>query len=61
MSWIDQIYAPRSMISDAFGYTFNPCSYSGYDLVSVKFNCKHTFDRGPDLWKFNSSITQDDD
>ena len=49
------------MISDAFGYTFDPCSYSDHDLVSVKFNCKHTFDRGPGLWKFNSSLTQDND
>ena len=57
MSQIDQIYAPRSMISDALGYTFYPCSYSDHDLVSVKFNCKHTFDRRPGLWKFNSSLT----
>ena len=42
------------MISDALGYTFDPCSYSDHDLVSVKFNCKRTFDRGPGLWKFNS-------
>ena len=61
MSRIDRIYAPRSMISDAFGYTFDPWSYSDHDLVSVKFNCKHTFDRGPGLCKFNSSLTQDDD
>ena len=45
------IYSPKSMISDAFGYTFDPCSYSDHDLVSVKFNCKRTFDRGPGLWK----------
>ena len=49
------------MISDAFGYTFDPCSYSDHDLVSVKFNCKQTLMRGPGLWKFNSSLTQDDD
>ena len=61
MSRIDRIYAPKSMISDAFGYTFNPCSYSDHDLVSVKFNCKQTLTRGPGLWKFNSSLTQDDD
>ena len=28
------------MISDACGYTFDPCSYSDPDLVSVKFKCK---------------------
>ena len=28
MSRIDRIYAPKDMISDAFGYTFDPCSYS---------------------------------
>ena len=61
MSRIDRIYAPKSMISDAFGYTFDPCSYSDHDLVSVKFNCKQTLPRGPGLWKFNSSSTQDDD
>ena len=33
-------------ISDAFGYTFDPCSYSDHDLVSVKFYCKRTFGRG---------------
>ena len=49
------------MISDAFGYTFDPCSYSYHDLVSVKFNCKRTFARGPGLWKFNSSLTMDDE
>ena len=49
------------MISDAFGYTFDPCSYSDHDLVSVKFNCKRTFDCGPGLWKFNSSLTMDDE
>ena len=49
------------MIPDAFGYTFDPCSYSDHDLVSVKFNCKRTFDRGPGLWKFNSSLTMDDE
>ena len=49
------------MISDAFGYTFDPCSYSDHDLVSVKFNCKQTFDLGPGLWKFNSSLTMDDE
>ena len=61
MSWIDRIYAPKGMIPDAFGYTFDPCSYSDHDLVSVKFNCKQTLMRGPGLWKFNSSLTQDDD
>ena len=45
------------MISDAFGYTFDPCSYSDHDLVSVKFNCKRTFNRSPGLWKFSSSLT----
>ena len=49
------------MISDAFGCTFDPCSYSDHDLLSVKFNCKHMFDHGPSLWTFNSSLTQDDD
>ena len=49
------------MIPDAFGYTFDLCSYSDRDLVSVKFNCKRTFDRGPGLWQFNSSVTMDDD
>ena len=44
MSRIDRIYAPTSMISDASEYTFDPCSYSDRDLVSVKFNCKRTFD-----------------
>ena len=58
---IDRIYAPKSMIPDAFGYTFDPCSYSDHDLVSVKFNCKRTFDRGPGLWKFNSTLTMDDE
>ena len=61
MSQIDRIYAPKSMIPDAFGYTFDSCSYSDHDLVSVKFNCKRTFDRGPGLWKFNSSLTMDDE
>ena len=61
MSRIDTIYAPKSMISDAFGYTFDPCSYFDHDLVSVKFNCKQRFDRGPGLWKFNSSLTMDDE
>ena len=61
MSRIDRIYAPKSMVSDAFGHTFDPCSYSNHDLVSVKFNCKRTFDRGPGLWKFNSSPTMDDE
>ena len=61
MSRIDQIYAPKSMISDAFEYTFDPCSYSDHDLVSVKFNCKQTLTRGPGLWRFNSSLTHDDD
>ena len=42
MSQIDRIYAPKDKISDAFGYTFDPCSYSDHDLVSVKFQCKHT-------------------
>ena len=49
------------MIPNAFGYTFDPCSYSDHDLVSVKFNCKRTFGRGPGLWKFNSSLTMDDE
>ena len=61
MSRIDRIYAPKSMISDPFGYTFDPCSYSDHDLVSVKFNCKRTFALGPVLWKFNSSLTMDDE
>ena len=61
MSRIDRIYAPKDMISDAFGYTFNPCSYSDHDLVSVNFQCKQTAPHGPGLWKFNSSLTQDDD
>ena len=61
MSRIDQIYAPKGMIPDAFGYTFNLCSYSDHDLVSVKFNCKQTLTHGPGLLKFNSSLTQDDD
>ena len=60
MSRIDRIYAAKSMIPDAFGYTFDPCSYSDHDLVSVKFNCKRTFDCGLGLWKFNSSLTTDD-
>ena len=61
MSRIDRIYAPKSMIPDAFGYTFDPCSYSDHDLVPVKFNCKRTFDRGPGLWKFNLSLTMDNE
>ena len=61
MSRIDRIYAPKDMISDAFGYTFDPCSYSDHDLVSVKFQCKQTASRGPGLWKCNSSLTLDDD
>ena len=61
MSWIDRNYAPKSMIPDAFGYTFDPCSYSDHDLVSVKFNCKRTFDSGPGLWKFSSSLPMDDE
>ena len=61
MSRTDRIYAPKDMISDAFGYTFNPCSYSDHDLVSVNFQCKQTAPRGPGLWKFNSSLTLDDD
>ena len=61
MSRIDRIYAPRGMISDAFGCSFDPCSYSDHDLVSVRFKCKQTLTRGPGLWKFNSSLTQDDD
>ena len=60
MSRIDRINAPKSMIPDAFGYTFDPCSYSDHDLMSVKFNCKRTFDRGPGLWEFNSSLTMED-
>ena len=61
MSRTDRIYAPKSMIPDAFRYTFDPCSYSDHDLVSVKFNCKQTFDHGPGLWKFNFSPTMDDE
>ena len=61
MSRIDILYAPKGMIPDAFWYTFDPCSYSDHDLVSVKFNCKLTFDRGPRLWNFNSSLTMDDE
>ena len=61
MSRIDRIYAPKSMIPDALGYTFDPCSYFDHDLVSVKFNYERTFDRGPGLWKFNSSLTMDDE
>ena len=61
MSRIDRIYAPKNMISDAFGYTFDLCSYSDHDLVSVKFNCKQTFAHSPSLWKFNSSLTIDDE
>ena len=61
MSRIDRIYAPKDMVSGAFGYTFNPCSYSDHDLVSVNFQCKQTATRGPGLWKFNSSLTLDDD
>ena len=61
MSRIERIYAPKSLISDAFGFTFDPCSYSDHDLVSVKFNCKRTFVRGLGLWKFNSSLTMDDE
>ena len=61
MSRIDRIYSPKSMLSDAFGYTFDPCSYFDHDLVSVKFNSKRAFDRGPGLWKFNSSVTMDDE
>ena len=49
MSQIDRIYAPKDMLSDAFGYTFDPCSYSDHDLVSVKFNCKQRFDCRPDF------------
>ena len=29
--------------------------------MSVKFNCKRTFDCGPGLWKFNFSLTMDDE
>ena len=58
---IDQIYARKDMISDALGYTFDLCLHSDHDLVSVKFNCKQTFVHGPGLWKFNFSLTQDDD
>ena len=36
MSRIDQLYAPNNMISDALGYTFDPCSDFDHDLVSVK-------------------------
>ena len=61
MSRIDRIYAPKDMISDAFGYTFDLCSYSDHDLVSVKFQCKQMAPHGPGLWKFNSSLTMDDD
>ena len=49
MSQIDRIYAPKDVIPDAFGYTFDPCSYSDHDLVSVKFQCKQTAPRGPGL------------
>ena len=35
VSQIDRIYDPNSMISDTFGYTFDPCSYSDHDLVSA--------------------------
>ena len=56
MSQIDRIYAPKDMIPDAFEYTFNPCSYSDHDLVSVNFQCKQTAPWGPGLWKFNSSL-----
>ena len=59
MSHIDKIQAIKSMISDAFGYTFDLCSYSDHDLVSVKFNSQRTFDRGPGLWKLNSSLNMD--
>ena len=58
---IDRIYAPKDMISDSFGCTFNLCSYSDHDLVSVNFQCKQTAPQGPGLWKFNSSLTLDDD
>ena len=61
MSRIDCIYVPKDMISDAFGYAFDPCSYSDHDLVFVKFQCKQMAPRGPGLWKFNSSLTLDDD
>ena len=61
MSRIDRIYAPKSMISDAFGYTSDLCSYSDHYLVSVRFNCKRTLDRGPGLWKFNCSLAMDDE
>ena len=40
---------------------FDPCSYCDHDLVSVKFNCKQTLMHGSGLWKFNSSLTLDDD
>ena len=49
------------MISDAFRYTFDPRSYFDHDLVSVKFYCKRTFARSPGLWKFNSSLTMDNE
>ena len=42
MSRIDRIYAPKDILSDAFGYTFDPGSYSDHDLMSVQFNCKQT-------------------
>ena len=29
--------------------------------MSVNFQCKQTAPRGPGLWKFNSSLTLDDD
>ena len=60
MSRIDRIYAPKGMISYAFGYTFDPCSCSDHDYVSVKFKCKQMLSRGPGLWKFIFSLTQDD-
>ena len=49
------------MISDGSGYTFDPCPYSDHDLVSVKCNCKWTFACGPGPWKFNFSLTMDDE
>ena len=49
------------MIPGVLGYTFDLCSYSDHDLVPVKFNCKRTFDRCLGLWKFNSSLTMDDE
>ena len=60
LSRIDRIYAPDNMIHGAFGCNFDPCAFSDHDLVSVKFKCKQTLNRGPGLWKFNCSLISDD-